>query len=111
MGKCGRDDRSKALLDLEIVLSRLAERTFYSPQIVKTEGFVKIDGYGKLAMVQPEFLNNAVLLAEVVTSTLGNRHWTAQWARILFTDICGSLREFGHYVGPLHVEPLRDLCL
>lgn len=110
--KCGRDDDNATLLEVERYLGRLAERTFYSRDIVKRAGVVNVGtDQTHISMIEEGFLVNALHLAEVVAHVLGHKHWTTQWARILFTDIAGSLEEFSCHTSFFHKETYRDLCL
>lgn len=101
---CGHEDRNQALLHTERALSRLAERTFFNPEMAKCSADLKAH------LLEDEFLAGALDIAELVTVVLGHQHWAAQWARILFTDIAGSLQTLSNHTCFIR-EPLGDLCV
>lgn len=107
--RCGHEERSELILSVERTLGRLAEKTFFSPQLIESTGTYNI-GRKKtnIPMMDGGFLYGALDLAETVTRILGHWHWAAQWARILFTDATSSFQELSnHYL--LKQEPVRDL--
>lgn len=73
-------------LGLERLLGRLAERHFFSPAMTPPVGDFQTQGRS-FSMVKKEFVITALDLAKTVNEVLGRRHWTVQWARMLFVDL------------------------
>lgn len=88
--RCGKaPENEEQLLALERLLGRLAERTFFSPQMTPTLGLVRnrFDPKGGLKMVKQSFVLHAAELAAVALGVLGLHHWAVNWARLLFVDL------------------------
>lgn len=109
---CGYEDRDNKFLIAEQNLGRLAELTFFSPELSQASGHLKLST-GSLCMIEKEFLVGAFDIADAVIAVLGNRHWSAMWARILFSDIAVSIQQLngGSTTSIIAREPARDVLM
>lgn len=88
--RCGRSPSNvEKLRSTERHLGRLAERTFFSPEMTRALGSFsgKMHGEGGLKMVKQDFIRRAVDLASTVSGVLGMAHWAVRWAKLLFVDL------------------------
>lgn len=106
---CGHEERNETILTLERKLGRLAEKTFFAPELIENTATYQM---GKrttnIPLIDGGFLMGALDLAETVTRVLGHWHWAAQWARILFTDATSSFQQLSNHYA-MKQEPLVDL--
>mmetsp|Transcript_37936 Transcript_37936/g.118350 ORF Transcript_37936/g.118350 Transcript_37936/m.118350 type:complete len:253 (+) Transcript_37936:905-1663(+) len=108
---CGHEERDEILLSVERTLGRLAERTFFSPELIENTAVYQIGRKkANIPLIDPGFLWGALDLAETVTRVLGHWHWAAQWARILVTDVTSSFQQLANHKA-LYQEPHNDLRL
>jgi len=100
---CGHEERDEDLVYAEQALGRLAEVTFFSPEIVRAEGIMRISQRtGQLWMVEQDFMAGALDIADAVVSVLGHRHWSVMWA-VSIQNLAGGCK--------LVKEPALDLYL
>jgi len=92
--RCQRGpEHEDSLLGTERLLGRLAERTFFSPEMTPALGTFSGKS-GGLKMVKQEFVLKAMDLAITVTGVLGRKHWSHCWAQILFADLLISRLQY-----------------
>jgi len=85
---CGRvPEHHERLRATERLLGRLAERTFLSPKTTKSVDRLDGKSGGGFKMVKQGFVLEALELAVAASGVLGMKHWTVQWAGLLFLDL------------------------
>eukprot|EP00747_Dinoflagellata_sp_TGD_P077477 gnl/TRDRNA2_/TRDRNA2_159609_c0_seq3.p1 gnl/TRDRNA2_/TRDRNA2_159609_c0~~gnl/TRDRNA2_/TRDRNA2_159609_c0_seq3.p1 ORF type:complete len:335 (+),score=62.18 gnl/TRDRNA2_/TRDRNA2_159609_c0_seq3:335-1339(+) len=96
----GEGESGKELREVERWLGRLAEKTFFSPEMTPSIGAVNTKHHGGckdnggLSLVKFEFVVRAMDLWRSVQYVLGPWHWSAQWARITVVDLVLSHLSF-----------------
>lgn len=95
--RCGEALRDQQLLlSTERWLNRLAERTLFSPEMTTALGTIRSRAGARIPMkmVTSSFLTTVIDLVASVCRVLGPRHWTVQWARLLFVDLMISRLDY-----------------